>query len=142
MGVKRVGSVSAGFKRLTPEMKAALSPAVYAVADMIKTDAQVSITTGAVSGKNHVPSAPGTPPNQDTGALANSIEVERVNDLTARVVANAPYAAIQELGGSTGAATLPERPYMRPAAAKNRESGKRLMEAAVARVVKGGTLAG
>lgn len=174
MPVKRVGSISAGLKKLTPEMKVALKPVVYAIADMIKVDAQISLSNGAVSGANHVPSAPGTPPNSDAGALANSIEVEPVDETTARVVVHSPYGAIQELGGTInhpggtayfmkdgkpvfvgrGASaafmylpktqphqiTLPERPYMRPAAKKNEKKGVALMKAAVAKVLKGGKL--
>jgi phage gpG-like protein len=140
MGVKRSGGLSAKISRMTAEMTRAVGPAVYAVAGNIQTDAQISLSTGAVSGKNHAPSAPGTPPNTDTGALSASIEVEHVAPLHARVVVRSPYGAIQELGGATGRATLPERPYMRPAAAKNRVSGQKLMRAAVDRVLRGGTL--
>lgn len=121
-------------------MEQQVGAAVYVVAGLIETDAALSITNGAVSGKGHIPSAPGQPPNADTHGLDRSIHVERIGPLVARVVADAPYAAIQELGGSTGTATLPERPYMRPAAAKNRDSGRRLMGAAVDRVLKGGKL--
>jgi hypothetical protein len=140
MPAKRTGSLNAKQKRLTDDMIQALQPAVYAVADLVKTDAQVSITNGAVSGKGHVPSAPGTPPNNDTGDLANGIIVERIGPLAARVVSTAAHGAIQELGGSTGKAVLPERPYMRPSAAKNREPGVKLMTVAVDRVLKGGKL--
>lgn len=170
MPVKRSGDIKIGLRRITPEIEQALRPVIEAVAELVQRDAQVSITTGSVSDKNHAPSAPGTPPNGDSGFLADSITVEKVNALRCRVVANAPYAAIQELGGainhpggtpyfikdgefipvsksSPAAArlpktkphviTLPERPYMRPAGQKNSEPGRRLMKAAVARVLKG-----
>lgn len=174
MPVKRSGGLQGKLARMTAEMTRQVSPAVYAVAGDVQRDAQVSITTGSVGGKNHKPSAPGAPPNSDLGGLANSIEVEKVAPLHARVVVHSPYGAIQELGGtishpggtaffvgSDGLAvfvsneraagknyprtkphtiTLPERPYMRPAAAKNRESGRKLMRAAVDRVLKGGKL--
>ncbi len=170
--VKRTGDIKIGLKRITPEIEQALRPVIETVAELVQRDAQVSITNGAVSGKNHVPSAPGTPPNNDSGDLANGITVERVNALRCRVVSTAPHAAIQELGGtinhpggtpyfigSDGKAvfvskqgagafhglpvtkphtiTLPERPYMRPAGVKNAENGRKLMKAAVARVLKG-----
>lgn len=174
LAVKRSNNLNAKISRLTRDMKQQVGAAVYAVAGEVQSDAQISLSTGAVGGKNHQPSAPGTPPNSDTGSLANSIEVEQLAPLRAQVVVHSPYGAIQELGGtinhpggtayfigddglavfvsndSPAAATLPrtkphtitlpERPYMRPAAAKNRESGKRLMEAAVDRVLKGGKL--
>lgn len=77
-----------------------LRKAVYAASDYIKVEAQISITTGAVSGKNHKPSAPGSPPSNDTGVLANNIENRMTGPLTAEVSSNAPYAAIQEFGGT------------------------------------------
>jgi len=140
MPVKRTGGIGIKLKQLTPQIEAALRPVIETVADMVKVDAQTSITAGSVSGAAHVPSAPGEPPNNDTGVLANSITVEQIDALRCRVVATAPYAAIQELGGTAGGVTLPERPYMRPAADRNRQSGKRLMEAAVAKVVNGSTV--
>lgn len=175
MPVKHSRTIGVKVKKMTAEIEQALKPAVYAIADMVKTDAQISLSTGAVSGAKHKPSAPGTPPNTDTGHLADSIEVEIVGPTHARVVALAEYAAIQELGGTinhpggtayfiddkTGLAvfvpdssvlslylprtkphpiTLPERPYMRPAAAKNREPGVKLMRAAIDRVLNGGKI--
>lgn len=174
MPVKRTGGGGGRLSKLTAEMKRQLGAAVYAVAGDVQADAQISLSTGAVSGKTHVPSPPGSPPNSVTGALANSIEVERVDELTARVVVHSPYGAIQELGGTInhpggtpyfmkdgkpvfvskqGAGafhglpvtkpheiTLPERPYLRPAAKKNKGPGKKKMEAAIAHVLTGGKL--
>lgn len=137
MPVRRSGGIGVRLKKITPEIESALRPVIETVADMVKVDAQTSITAGAVSGAAHVPSAPGQPPNNDTGVLANSITVERVNALRCRVVATAPYAAIQELGGTAGGVTLPERPYMRPAADRNRANGEKLMKAAVAKALRG-----
>lgn len=138
MPVKRSGNIQIALKKITPDIEAALRPVVYAVADMVATDAALSITAGAVSGKAHVPSAPGEPPNADTHVLDRSIHVESRGPLRALIVADAPYAAIHELGGKAGAVTLPERPFMRPAGIKNRENGKKLMKAAVANVLKNG----
>ncbi len=156
-------------KRLTgPEMVEKITQVLYVAADNIKADAQISITNGAVSGKNHVPSAPGTPPNNDSGVLAGNIEAAIVGPAHAQVSSNAPYAAAQEFGatinhpggtayfiGDDGMAkfvsnaeatadmprtkphtiTLPERPYMRPAAAKNREATVKMVRDAVSRIV-------
>lgn len=173
MGVKRSGNLAGKMKGLTDEMRRQLSTAVYAIADNVKVDAQISITHGSVSGAGHRASAPGAAPNNDTGHLADSIQVEhQPGSLEARVVATAEYAAIQELGGTInhpgGTAyfigedgmavfvpdssilstylprtkphkiTLPERPYMRPAAKKNMQPGKAKMRIAVDFVLKGG----
>lgn len=91
-----------------------LRPIVYAAADAVAADAAHSITEGSVSGANHVPSLPGEPPMADTGTLDRSIHVEQIDDLSARVVADAPYAAALEFGTSK----MAERPFMRPAAKK------------------------
>lgn len=80
-------------------------------ADTIKAEAQRLITAGSVSGKNHVPSAPGEPPQNDTGNLKSKIVTQQTGKLSAEVRSEAAYAAALERGTSTMAA----RPYMRPA---------------------------
>lgn len=82
-----------------PEIVKRVGAVVFAAADAVAVDAQISLTTGATSGANHTPSAPGTPPNQDSGTLGNSIQALRLPPLRAQVIADAPYAAIQEYGG-------------------------------------------
>lgn len=94
-----------------PEMIRRVGAALHAAGEMIQVEAQISITAGSVSGKNHVPSLPGEPPNNDTGVLANNIETARKAPLVVEVSSNAPYAAALEYGTSKMAA----RPYMRPA---------------------------
>ena len=110
--------------------------AIYAASDMLKAEAKISITTGAVSGKGHVPSAPGQPPNNDTGHLAGNIENRMTGPLTAEVSSNAEYSAALEFGTSRMAA----RPFMTPAAAKTRKQAGALVKAAVKKVTSGGAL--
>ena len=117
-------------------MRAEVGKAIYAAADILSTEAALSITQGAVSGKNHVPSTAPNPPNADTGMLDRSIHTERESTLVALTVADAPYAAAQEFGNSK----LPARPYMQPAADRTRPKAEKLVMAAVKRVVSGGTL--
>lgn len=107
--------------------------ALFGVAKDIVDDAALSITRGAVSGKGHVPSAPGEPPNADTHVLSNSGEAVVTSPLKAEGSFNAPYAAAQEMGSEK--LNLPERPYMRPAAAKNRPNARAKVVAAVNKVV-------
>ena len=65
---------------------------------------------------NHYSSPPGTPPNTDTGYLANSIMHRMLNASTAEVSAIAKYAASLELGWtSKGGNSVPPRPFMEPA---------------------------
>lgn len=103
-------------------VKDAARRTLFVGADMIKAEAQQSITRGSVSGKNHVPSAPGEPPNNDTAHLKNNIETSMPGPLTAEVRSNADYAAALELGTSKMAA----RPYMRPARDKMEPKIQRL----------------
>ena len=86
--------------KFSPRKLALIDAKLYEAGQEVQIAAQISITAGAVSGANHKPSKPGTPPNNDTGVLANSIEVNSVGPGKVEVSANAPYAAIQEFGGT------------------------------------------
>ena len=109
--------------------KKRISSAVFVAADLLRVEAAISISEGSVSGKNHVPSAPGEAPNYDTGDLANKIEVRETGEFECEVVAFSDHALPLELGTSK----MAERPFMRPAAAKPRPKAQRLIAAALAR---------
>jgi len=124
---------SARLKRLAgPNTTRLVGQALFVGGDLLKATAQQSITEGAVSGKNHVPSKPGDPPNQDTGVLGNNIENIQTGPLEVEVSSNAPYAIPLEVGTSKMAA----RPYMGPAAHKTRPEIVRIVTAAVKRAVE------
>jgi HK97 gp10 family phage protein len=130
---------AARIKRLTsPEAIRQIGAALYAAGQEIEIDAALSITNGSVSGKNHVPSAPGEPPNADTHRLDRSIETNQVGPLHVEVSANAPYAVPLEFGTSKMAA----RPFMAPAAARKRKEVTALVRAAVAKIARGGSVTG
>lgn len=112
-----------------------ITAAVFAEAQALQVDAQLSITRGAVSGKNHVPSAPGEPPNNDTGVLAGNIEANVTGVGKAETSSNAPYAAAQEFGSESQG--LPERPYMRPAAAISKGRAPARIAEAVRKITRG-----
>lgn len=172
----RMSGVDAHRRRLralkAPNAAAKITRALFAGGQRVQLLAQVSITAGATSGENHVASAPGSAPNNDTGVLANNIEAAVTGMLKVEVTSNAPYAAIQEFGGTIkhpggtpyfiggdgkprfvsnqgqGAfhnlpktnphdITLPERPYMRPAAAKARPVIAQLITKTVNAILKG-----
>ena len=101
--------------------------ALFVGGDMLKAEAAHLITQGAVSGKSHVPSLPGEPPNEDTGLLRSRIEVNQVAPLRVQVSSNAPYAAALEFGTSK----MAERPYMRPATQRKRKEIVALVQKAV-----------
>lgn len=111
-----------------------VTQAVFAAAQDLAVDAALSITAGAVSGKNHEPSAPGSPPNADTHVLARNIEATSTGPLKAEASSNAPYAAAQEFGSESQG--LPERPYMRPATARERPRAVKRIVDAVNRVIR------
>lgn len=111
-----------------------VTQAVFAAAQDLAVDASLSITKGAVSGKGHVPSAPGEPPNADTHVLARNIEAVSTGPLKAETSSNAPYAAAQEFGSASQ--NLPERPYMRPAAARERPKAVKRIVDAVNKVIR------
>jgi phage gpG-like protein len=117
-------------------MRREIGAALFAGGERIAVAAQISITEGAVSGKAHVPSAPGSPPNNDSGILAGNIETVQVDIGHVEVSSNAPYAAAQEFGNSR----LPARPYMAPAAAAERKNVTELVRRAIDHVNKGGKL--
>lgn len=134
-GIRGHQKHAARLKRLTsPAMVRAVGKALHEGAKFIQTEAQFSITNGAVSGKHHEPSKPGEAPNQDTGVLAGGIEAVQTGKLRARVTSEAPYAAALERGTSKMAA----RPYMVPAAQKNRKKVAQHIAKAVERVDKRG----
>lgn len=113
-------------------MERRVGQALFAGGDLIRTEAQISITAGAVSGKGHVPSRPGEPPNNDTGHLANNIEAVQVEPLVVEVSSNAPYSAPLELGTSKMAA----RPFMAPARDAKRKAVVDLVQQAMDSVVR------
>jgi len=115
-------------------MERVVTKALYAAGSLIETDMAHSITEGSVSGKNHVPSLPGEPPNADTHVLDRSIETVVVDLLQVEVSVNAPYAAELEYGTSK----MAPRPYAAPAVARNRKKVVGLVERAAQSLTRKG----
>lgn len=121
---------SARLKRMTsPAARSLIERALYVAGQMIEVDAEISITAGSVSGKGHIPSKPGEAPNADTRNLDTNIETTVVpgRDPTVHVSSNAAYSQELEFGTSK----MAERPFMRPATAKNRDAAVALIRKAV-----------
>lgn len=110
-----------------------VTQALFAAGNLIQTEAQRSITTGAVSGAGHVPSAPGEPPNADTHYLDSNIETQIVAPGKVEVASNADTSSHLEFGTSRMAA----RPFMRPAVAKTRDKCVRFVRDAM-RAIRNG----
>jgi len=107
--------------------------ALFAAGELIRAEAAHLITEGSISGKFHVPSLPGEPPNEDTGVLRTNIETVQVAPLRVEVSSNAPYAVALE----TGTSKMAERPYMGPASRNKRKDVVALVRAAVNEATKG-----
>lgn len=125
----------ARFLQLTPDaIGRVVGPALFVAGKRVETAAQISITEGAVSGAGHVPSVAPNAPNNDTGVLANNIETVQINRLKVEVSSNAPYAAAQEFGppGRPDQA----RPYMAPAALKEKGNAEKIVQRAVKQAVR------
>ena len=125
--------VTMRLQTIGPKAVALVGQALYAGGEEIRAEAAHLITEGAVSGKNHVPSLPGEPPNEDTGVLRTNIETTQPAPLRVEVSSNAPYAVALEVGTSKMAA----RPYMAPATERKRKEVVALVGQAVSRATKG-----
>lgn len=126
---------SANLRRIAgEEMVTQVGAALFVGGQRIQVDAQISIVTGAVSGKGHVPSKPGDPPSADTHFLANNIETAQVGPLKVQVSSNAPYSRALEDGTSK----MQARPFMWPALRRNEAGLRELLQTAVAKVARGG----
>jgi HK97 gp10 family phage protein len=111
---------------------AEVGQALFAGGEMIRAEASHLITENAVSGKGHVPSLPGQPPNEDTGTLRTGIETTQPAPLRVEVSSNAPYAVPLEVGTSK----MAPRPYMQPATENKRKEVVQLVQQAVSRATK------
>jgi len=125
---------AARLRRLSdPNIVREIGAALLTAGEMIEKDAEISITTGAVSGKNHVPSKPGDAPMSDTHVLDGNIEAVLTAPLQVEVTSNAPYAVALEFGTSRMLA----RPYMRPAVQRQRSAAAKLVREVVNKHIRG-----
>lgn len=118
MAVQGADKHKARLRNLIDKTGKAVLQALYVTGQKVELEAERSITEGSVSGKNHVPSKPGEPPNADTRLLDTSIEtsIAAQNPPTVHVTSHAPYSTFLEWGTSR----MAPRPYMRPALAKHK----------------------
>lgn len=134
MAIKGLDRHLARLKAITSEAgRRNISKALFVAADEGKAHAQRLITEGSVSGKGHVPSRPGEPPNNDTGVLRSHIEATQPAPLVAEIRSEAPYAAALEFGTSKMAA----RPYMAPTREALRGRVNDLVSQAIDATIKG-----
>jgi len=119
-----------------------VSAALQAAGEVIKAEAQVSITSGSRSGrptrgtvrKQYIASAPGEPPTYDTEHLKSGIQVTQPEPLRVLVTSTARYSAALEFGTSKMAA----RPFMNPAARAKRTEVTMIVRKAVDSAIRRG----
>jgi len=80
----------------------------------------------------HRASAAGMPPAKDTGRLLNSIEFDKIGDLTATVGTKVEYAEHLEYG----TISMHARPFFRPAVERIRPTYEDLIEQAIKRATR------
>ena len=99
-----------------------LSQVVGKAAADVEGTAKDSILKGSGKYKqygDHWSSPPGSPPNSDTGNLANSIGHRMTGATSAEVFVSAKYGVPLELGWMSKAGNhVPARPFLRPAVEK------------------------
>ncbi len=120
------------FDTVTDTIVTEVASAMFAIGSLVATEAQISITTGSVSGKNHVPSKPGEAPNNDDGDLANGIIVVQTAPLRVEVQSTAAHAIPLEWGTSR----MAERPYLRPARDKSAREAQNMAAKAINRALR------
>jgi hypothetical protein len=94
--------------RKNPQINATIRKAANRGAQRAAQTCASLIRRGLGRGAYGTPSAPGTPPNTQTGLLRNSINVAKVSDGFYRTISAARYSRIQEFG----------HPNVRPVKAK------------------------
>lgn len=120
------------FDRLADQIIREVSRDMHAIADIVVVESQIGITTGAVSGKNHVPGPVGGYPNADTHLLADSHEISQPAPLVARISVTAPYAAAVHDGTSR----MGSRPFLQMAGDATRAEVRAKTAKAVNRAIR------
>ena len=86
-------------------------------AERIRTEYIDMVNEGGGSGKDHVPSRPGEPPNTDTGRLVGSVTTRVVRTNQVELSVEAAYAGWLEFGTDKMAprpALVPASEYIKP----------------------------
>lgn len=144
MSVSGVKEVSANFKKLADKYTTAVADALVISGEMVRATAVKSIqqkSNGEVvtryrkggGSHTHVVSAPNSPPNTDTGRLANSVAVE-IQDGDVYVGSGVEYAPHLEFG----TVNMVQRPWLNPALEQNRRKINKLISDAIADTTRKG----
>jgi hypothetical protein len=110
----------AGMAKMAQRQNAATYQGLSKSAHLLEREIKADLSTGSHAPGEPTSSPPGEPPDLVSGDLRRSIQVDGPNSVSgtqweASVGPTVVYSRIQELGGDTGHATLPARPYVGPA---------------------------
>lgn len=115
-----LGQFTAALTAVQAKQVAATGSATRKALHLIERNTKIKLATTSHKRGTPTPSAPGDPPSLVSGNLRRSIQVEGPAPTgpigwEGKVGPTMEYARVQELGGSTGRAELPARPYQGPA---------------------------
>lgn len=125
--------LDAAIARLKREVPGKVNKALNGIAIEIESESKRSINSHQSVGETygrHVASAPGSPPNADTGNLANNITVQEIPkgyDVGSR--SGAPYGYYLEFGTSK----IDPRPWLAPAFKKVASRWEKIIERTIKR---------
>ncbi len=123
-----------GLKRFAAALDDQVGAAVRHAAELVEDRAKGLILEGSVTGKDHVASRPGEPPNNNYGDLVRGISSAQTGPASAVVTSQSQAALYLEVGSSR----MAPRPYMGPAALIEREPIAKVIAKAVSRAAAKG----
>lgn len=114
---------NSAMEKLVLQANKACQRGANAAARLVATETKKTLTTTTHRKGTPTPSKPGEPPSLVTGTLRRGVIIvpaqpSGATSWTAKVGPTSVYARVQELGGDTGTAVLPARPYLGPTVAR------------------------
>ena len=127
------GGFAKRMRRMASPAAASLTDqALYAAGDLIKTEMQILIVQGSISGAGHVVSNPGDPPNADSRDLDSKMQVVRKGRGRVDAEAYSDHAVPLQFGTSR----MEARPFADVAARNKKDEAVDLIKRAVAKSVR------
>lgn len=114
---------NAAMEKLVLQANQACRAGANNAAKLVATETKKALTQTSHPKGTPTPSRPGDPPSLVTGTLRRGVTIvpaqpSGTTSWTAKVGPTSVYARVQELGGDTGTAILPARPYLGPSLQK------------------------
>jgi hypothetical protein len=118
-----VSEWNAAMEQLVVRANKACERGANNAAKLVATETKKKLTTTTHRKGTPTPSRPGQPPSLVTGTLRRGVIIVPAKPVggtawASQVGPTSVYARVQELGGDTGRAVLPARPYLAPSVDK------------------------